>query len=93
MSVETLFSLFLMILNNCHLDNSVIYLDFIEKYFLITQLIDISGTNHFLSFPRLLLGKFTVKVRRLSVSASWFHYGIPVLIEHTSMACSDFLKA
>ena len=93
MSVETLFSLFLMILNNCHLDNSVIYLDFIEKYFLITQLIDISGTNHFLSFPRLPLGKFTVKVRRLSVSASWFHYGIPVLIEHTSMACSDFLKA
>lgn len=83
----------LKILNNCHLDNSIIYLDFIEQYFLITLLIDVSGTNHFLCFPRLPLGEFTVKVRRLILSASWFHYGIPVLIEHTSMACSDFLKA
>ena len=58
-SVETLFSLFLKLLNNCHLDNSIIYLDFIEQYFLITLLIDISGTNHFLSFPTLPLGEFT----------------------------------
>ena len=92
-SVETLFSLFLKLLNNCHLDNSIIYLDFIEQYVLITLLIDTSGTNHFLSFPRLPLGEFTLKVRRLFLSASWFHYGIPVLIEHTSMASSDFLKA
>ena len=88
--VETLFSLFLKILSNCHLDNSIIYSDFIEQYFLITLLIDVSRTNHFLCFPRLPLGEFTVKVRRLILSASWFHYGIPVLIEHTSMACSDW---
>lgn len=75
-SVETLFSLFLIILNNCHLANCIIYLDFIEQCFLIAPLIDTSGTIHFLSFPRPPLGEFTVKVRRHILSAYWFHYGI-----------------
>lgn len=75
--VETLFSLFLIIVNNCHFTNCIISLTSSEQCFLVTLLIATSGTNHFLSSPRPPLGELTVKVRRLTPFACWFHEGIP----------------